>query len=94
MKTLSSPNITLGNETSLQIAKRSHWGSLLAALFFLFGLFGHADAQTFTEGFEGGFPLTWSISSGVWQVGSPTVVGPAAAHEGSNCLTTNISGNC
>ncbi len=44
----------------------------------------------FTEGFEGGV-ANWT-PAGDWQIGAPTA-GPLAAHGGTNCAATNLSGN-
>ena len=43
------------------------------------------------EGFENGLG-DWYAESGVWQVGVPTS-GPGAAHTGTNCAATVLSGN-
>lgn len=41
------------------------------------------------EGFESGLPTNWS-THGMWEVGTPSSVGPAAAHDGANCAGTVI----
>jgi cysteine-rich repeat protein len=44
------------------------------------------------EDFEGGCPAGWTLS-GDWQCGTPSGVGPTAAHSGTLCLGTVISGS-
>jgi cysteine-rich repeat protein len=45
-----------------------------------------------SEGFEGGLPVNWS-THGMWEIGTPASVGPAAAHDGANCAGTRIGAN-
>ncbi|HTB82009.1 MAG TPA: hypothetical protein VK742_00010 [Candidatus Sulfotelmatobacter sp.] len=42
------------------------------------------------ESFEGGLG-DWAVDNGVWQVGTPTR-GPNAAHSGTNCASTGLTG--
>ena len=43
------------------------------------------------EDFESGFG-DWSVDEGSWEVGEPTS-GPSSAHNGQNCVGTNLEGN-
>lgn len=65
--------------------------------FLLVLLSAPSDAAPFTpavDDFEdAGAASRWLASNGVWQVGTPSVVGPSAAHSGSKCLATVINGN-
>ena len=56
----------------------------------LFILSAHAEVL-FYEGFESGWG-SWSASSGIWDVGTPTV-GPAQCSRGSQCATTGLHDN-
>ena len=60
------------------------------------------DQKTFTSqvsyaayytSFEGACPAGWTLSGTNWQCGAPTLVGPAAAFAGTQCLGTRIAGN-
>lgn len=51
-----------------------------------------ATAIPYTEGFEGTCPNGWTLT-GDWQCGTPSVVGPATAFAGTQCLATVINGN-
>ncbi len=42
--------------------------------------------------FEDGLPANW-LTHGMWEVGTPASVGPAAAHAGADCAGTVIGGN-
>ena len=46
----------------------------------------------FTGTFETGWD-DWSAGNGVWQVGTPTVVGPASCFSGTQCAGTVLGGN-
>ncbi len=48
------------------------------------------DAVYYTS-FEGACPAGWTLT-GDWQCGAPTVVGPAAAFVGTQCLGTQLAG--
>ncbi len=39
------------------------------------------------------WPTRWHTDQGTWEVGIPSVVGPAIAHSGQNCAATVIAGN-
>jgi hypothetical protein len=59
----------------------------------LLGAATPARAQViFFENFEAGFGA-WSADNGVWEVGTPSVVGPTYCFSGSKCAGTNLSGN-
>ncbi|MEJ7730402.1 MAG: putative Ig domain-containing protein [Polyangiaceae bacterium] len=56
------------------------------------------DEATFTfsvitaaywENFEGGCPSAWTFT-GEWECGTPTVIGPAAAYSGVQCIGTDL----
>jgi hypothetical protein len=44
----------------------------------------------FTQDFEGGCPNGWTLG-GDWQCGTPSSVGPATAHSGTQCIATKIA---
>ena len=46
----------------------------------------------FTGDFEAGWD-DWSADNGLWQVGAPTVVGPATCFSGTQCAGTVLDGN-
>ena len=46
----------------------------------------------FTGNFETGWD-DWSAGNGLWQVGTPTVVGPASCFAGTQCAGTVLDGN-
>ena len=48
--------------------------------------------SAYDMGFEGACPNGWTLN-GDWQCGVPSVVGPAAAFEGTRCLGTQLAGN-
>ena len=50
------------------------------------------ESIVFSENFENGWG-SWSADNGVWDVGTPSNVGPPTCHEGSKCAGTNLSGN-
>ena len=71
---------------------------VLATLAFFLALLGSepaAVAQSLVpEGFEdAGASLRWVASNGLWQIGAPGAPGPAAAHGGTSCLGTVLTGN-
>lgn len=51
----------------------------------------NAPAGNNPEGFESGTD-DWAVSAGAWEIGRPTS-GPGAAHTGTNCAGTVLSGN-
>lgn len=51
-------------------------------------------AQVWTEDFEDpNWFLHWQVTNAIWEVGSPTVVGPTSVISGSNCAATVVNGN-
>ena len=48
--------------------------------------------QVFIQTFEGACPNGWTLS-GDWQCGTPTLVGPATAYSGTQCLGTVMNAN-
>jgi len=69
-------------------------GSLSCAADCTFDVAGCTDRLWYLqEGFEGGqVPFGWK-AHGIWEVGTPSTVGPATAHGGSDCAGTRIAGN-
>ena len=51
-----------------------------------------ATNMVFFENFEGGGP-GWSPDNGVWEIGTPTTVGPTACFSSSKCAGTVLNGN-
>lgn len=49
-------------------------------------------AQVWTEDFEGDWTENWYASTGVWDIGVPTI-GPTSVPDGSNCAGTNLTGS-
>jgi hypothetical protein len=78
-------------ENFLQRRTSMHPRYVALALLLWVGLANAAQVTIFSENFES--TLTgWSLS-GDWQVGTPTLVGPATAYQGTRCAATAISGN-
>ena len=50
------------------------------------------DDCDFYEDFESGIGNWWA-DNGVWQVGTPTTVGPVSCHSGEQCAATILDGN-
>ncbi len=50
------------------------------------------DYAAYYTSFEGTCPDGWTLA-GTWQCGTPTVVGPATAYVGAQCLATRIASN-
>ena len=50
------------------------------------------DAITFGNDWESGIG-NWSADNGLWQVGTPTTVGPASCFSGTQCAGTVLDGN-
>jgi hypothetical protein len=67
------------------------WFTMLCGVLLASALPAHA--AIFSENFESG-QNGWSADNGVWEIGAPNTVGPAACAGGStNCAGTNLSGN-
>lgn len=52
----------------------------------------NVDYAAYYTSFEGTCPAGWTLA-GTWQCGVPTVVGPATAYVGTQCVATRIAGN-
>jgi hypothetical protein len=52
----------------------------------------NVNPDTYYTGFEGACPAGWTLT-GDWQCGTPTVVGPATAFTGTQCLGTQLGSN-
>ena len=51
-----------------------------------------ANAQVWSEDFEGDWTVDWHADYGTWEVGIPTS-GPDTTHSGSQCAATILNGN-
>ena len=65
--------------------------------FFVLETFPAPPVSIFGQDFEGG-QEGWTVGSDgadgtAWEFGSPSAVGPPAAHSGDNCFGTNLSGD-
>jgi hypothetical protein len=74
-----------GRLMSKRIAFCIFWSALL------FDPLLHAETVYF-ENFAGGWGA-WSADNGVWEVGTPSTVGPPACFSGSQCAGTVLNGN-
>lgn|GEM_PF-2823939 len=84
---MAPDNVSQKQKQPSKVAK----GQSLAPAVLLTLTESQAGAIVFAEDFEHG-QGSWSIGGGQWQIGIPSF-GPNAAHGGSRCAGTNLSGN-
>ncbi len=73
-------------------SKRRCWWPIVAWILIAWPCSAQAQSTVlWLEDFELGLPMDWSVSSGAWEVGVPTV-GPSA-FSGDQCAATNLDGN-